>query len=153
MIEGVKNVAAVVGCVLSCTSLLALIIKPVRKGVIDFIRNKAGRTETETQLSEILEMLQKHIEEDKLFRDKMECAMEITTDFTERQCRNIIKNIFYKYKDEKVLPLYEKKTLKDMEELYIKRMRKNHWGQLLIDEMNTWQVDCSSDEMDEIEDS
>lgn len=153
MIEGVKDVAAVVGLILSSSSLLALIIKPVRTAIINFIRNKAGKTETEQQLSEIREMLQKHIEDDQRFRDKMEVAMEITTDFTERQCRNIIKNIFYKYKDGKVLPLYEKKTLKDMEDLYIRRMHKNHWGQLLIDEMNSWEVDCSSDDIEEIEDT
>lgn len=78
--------------------------------------------------------------------------MDITFDFAEKQCRNLIKNIFYKYKEARTLPLYEKKTLLYIEDLYINRMHKNHWGQTLLNEMKTWKVDYSGEDMDTLED-
>ena len=44
--EVIKDIAAVVGCVLSCLSLLMLIIKPIRKKVANFISDVSNKTET-----------------------------------------------------------------------------------------------------------
>jgi len=151
MVELAKNVSAVLGCITACIGFIALICKPLRKIVVDFIRSKAGKSDTDKQLTEIRNMLQKHMEDDVLLKQKIQDALAITTDFTERQCRNIIKNIYYRYKGDRTLPLYEKKTLLDIEELYVKRMHKNHWGQTLLNEMKTWGTDCSDDEIEAME--
>jgi hypothetical protein len=147
VIETVKNIAAVVGCVLSAITLSGIIFKPIRKQVVSYIRAQSGKSELEQKLEDIQEMLQQHIDDDKVFKQRMEESMDISLDFTEKQCRNLIKEKFYKYRDCRTLPLYEKKTLLDIEDLYIMRMHKNHWGQTLIAEMKTWPIDYSGEDM------
>lgn len=143
-LELVKNVAAIVGCISACIGLITLICKPLRKRLVGFVQRHAGSSE----ISEIKTMLQQKIDDDKVRDDEIKEALAITTEFTEKQCRNIIKNIFYHYKENKTLPLYERKTLMDIEELYIDRMHKNHWGQTLINEMKKWDTDCSGDDFE-----
>ena len=140
MVQLAKDISAVVGCCTACIGFVALVCRPLRKAVVDFIRSKAGKSETDKQLATIQGMLV-----------DIQDTLGITIDFTERQCRNIIKNIYYHYKDTRTLPLYEKKTLLDIEELYINRMHKNHWGQTLLSEMKTWGTDCSDDEIETLE--
>ncbi|MPM04291.1 hypothetical protein SDC9_50567 [bioreactor metagenome] len=151
MIETVKNIAAIIGCILSVLTLLGIIAKPLRVSLIGYIKSQAGKSETDRQLIEIHTMLQHHIDDDKVFKQRMEDSMSITLDFTEKQCRNLIKDKFYKYRSERKLPLYEKKTLLDIEDLYINRMHKNHWCQTLINEMNAWPIDYSGEDMDALE--
>lgn len=151
MIEIVKNIATVVGCVISSITLISIIFKPLRTAITSFVKDKAGKPETDRQLAEIHNMLQHHIEDDKAFKNRMEESMAITFDFTEKQCRKEIKNIYYKYRDTKKLPIWEKKSLMDIEDLYINRMQKNHWGQTLINEMKKWDIDCSGEEIDILE--
>lgn len=150
--ELVKNIATVVGCITACFSLLTLVCKPIRKKLIDFIKRSSNQSEVETQLNEIKSLLEEQAVENKEFRAKMEESMEITLEFTEKQCRNIIKDIFEKHKASKVLPLADKKTLMDIEELYIRKMHKNHWGKTLLDEMSTWEVDSTAFDIQNIED-
>lgn len=151
MIETAKNIAAVVGCVLSAITLSGIIFKPIRKQIVNYIKTQSGKSELEQKLENIQEMLQQHIDDDKVFKQRMDDSMAITLDFTEKQCRNLIKEKFYKYRDTRTLPLYEKKTLLDIEDLYIKRMHKNHWGQTLINEMKKWNIDYSGEDMDALE--
>lgn len=143
-LELVKDIAAVVGCVSAVAGLITAICKPLRKRLVNFIKRQAGSSE----ITEIKTMLEQKIAEDKERDSEIKEALAITTEFTEKQCRNIIKNIFYHYKDTKTLPLYERKTLMDIEELYIDRMHKNHWGQTLINEMKKWNTDCSGDDFE-----
>jgi hypothetical protein len=42
-----------------------------------------------------------------------------------------------------VLPLYEKKTLIMIEDLYINRLKGNSFAELLLDEMRDWEIDYS----------
>lgn len=143
--ELIKDVAAIIGCTLSGVSLLTVICKPLRKAVIGFVQRASSKNEVEAQLQEIRAMLVAQQEADRAFREKMEQSMEITLDFTEKQCRRTIKDIFEAYKDTQILPVSEKKVLLDMDELYLGKLRKNHWGKTLLDLMRDWDVDPSGD--------
>lgn len=55
--ELVKNIAAVVGCVLSCISLLTLVISPLRKKVVGWFAHFADKADTVNALSDIKEEL------------------------------------------------------------------------------------------------
>lgn len=145
MVEIAKDISAVVGCISGSIALLTLFCKPLRKWLVAFVQRFSNKDEVERNLQEIKAMMEAQTAENRVFQKRIEDSLDITIDFTEKQCRNIIKNIFYKYKDTKVLPLHEKKTLLDMDELYLGRMRKNHWGKTLLGEMSTWDVDTSSD--------
>lgn len=149
--ETIKNIATVVGCIMSCAALVTLLCKPIREKFTDFVQRTSKQSEMETQLAEIKELLNERSRNAKEFQERVEQTLAITTDFTESQCRTTLKEIFYKYKDTRVLPLYEKKTLLDVEELYLERMHKNHWGKTLIDEMNTWEVDVSDTDIHDFE--
>lgn len=151
MVEIIKNIAAVIGCILSGIALATAIIRPMRQSLVNWVVNKSGKSEIDERLSEIHRMLQDHIDDDRIFKQRMEESMAISLDFTEKQCRNLIKEKFYKYRDSRTLPLYEKKTLLDIEDLYITRLHKNHWGQTLINEMKKWPVDYTGEDMDALE--
>jgi len=142
--EVVKDIAAVLGVILSAASILALVSKTARASIAKVFRKygEADKVEANTDMiAEIKTLLEKHIEEDKGFKESIVENNEINLEFTRTQCRNIIKNIFYRYNDAKVLPLYEKKTLMNIEELYVKRLHGNSFASLLLDEMREWEVD------------
>ena len=151
MVELAKNISAVIGCFTGCVGFLSILCKPLRKWFVSFIQRSSNQNEVEHSLNEIKEMMAAQAQENRAFQQRIEESMDITIDFTEKQCRNIIKNIFYKYKDAKVLPLHEKKTLLDLEDLYINRMHKNHWGKTLLNEMSTWEVDTASSDMQDFD--
>ena len=147
--EVVKNIAAVLGVILSATSVLALVSKTVRSAIARLFHKYGNTDEINESITEIKSLLERHIAEEKEFKENITEMNDITMEFTRTQCRNIIKNIFYKYNDTKVLPLYEKKTLKYVEELYIKKLEGNSFASLLLDEMSEWEVDYESTHPDE----
>ena len=154
--EVVKNIAAILGVILSAASVLALVSKTVRHGFANLfsrIFKKYGNSdEMADSIAEIKSLLERHIQEEKEFKENIAEMNDINMEFTRTQCRNIIKTIFYKYNDTKVLPLYEKKTLINVEELYIKRLKGNSFASLLLEEMSGWEVDYESTHSDDGED-
>ena len=50
MIETFKNIAAVVGCITACSSLLTLIIKPLRQKIINVVAEKAQKQSIENKI-------------------------------------------------------------------------------------------------------
>lgn len=154
--EVVKNIAAVLGVILSAASVLALISKTVRQffsAIFGRLFRKYGKTDQVSEdITEIKALLERHIDEEKEFKEHIKEMNDINMEFTRTQCRNIIKTIFYKYKDTKILPLYEKKTLINVEELYIKRLKGNSFASLLLKEMSDWEVDYESTHSEDGED-
>lgn len=64
--EIIKDVATVVGCCISVITLLGIIIKPVRKKVIDWIKHTSEATETSIAIQEMnkkLNVLEEKIDE------------------------------------------------------------------------------------------
>lgn len=142
--DTVKNIAAILGVILSAASVVTLVSKRVRTLLSGVIRKYGNSDESEETISEIKHLLEQHIGDDKRFKEQMIHNNEITLEFTKTQCRNIIKNIFYKYNDTNVIPLYEKKTLMCIEELYINQMHCNSYASLLLEEMSDWEIDYNS---------
>lgn len=143
--EIVKNIAAILGLILSFFSVITLLSKNMRSFLSNTIRKYSNSSESETTISEIKQMLESHIKDDKSFKKEIQEVNEINLEFTKTQCRNNIKNIFYKYNDTKCLPLYEKKTLMSIEELYIGKLHCNSFAGFLLEEMKKWDVDYESD--------
>lgn len=91
------------------------------------------------------------MDEDKEFKKAVSATNDIMAEFMRTQCRTIIKNIFYKYDDTKVLPLYEKKTLMSVEDLYVNKLHGNSFAMLMLDEMSHWTIDYESSHPEENE--
>ena len=147
--EAIKNIAAVLGVILSAASVITLLSKTVRQCILSLFRRYGKTDEVSEDIGEIKRLLEQHIEEDKVFKDSVAATNDIMMEFTRTQCRTIIKNIFYKYNETKILPLYEKKTLMCVEDLYINKTHGNSFAKLLLDEMSTWTVDYESSHPDE----
>jgi len=143
-IDFFKNISAIIGLILSSVSLLALVSKNVRNLLSGIVRKYGSVDSTEENIKEIKHLLESHIEDEKIYKAQLSETISTMMDFAETQCRSNIKSIFYKYKDKRCLPIYEKKTLINLKTLYVHRMNKNSYGKLLLDEMEQWDVDYSS---------
>lgn len=149
--EVVKNVAAILGAILSAASVITLVSKTVRLSIANFFR-KYGKTDVVSDdIAEIKKLLERHMDEDKEFKKAVSATNDIMAEFMRTQCRTIIKNIFYKYDDTKVLPLYEKKTLMSVEDLYVNKLHGNSFAMLMLDEMSHWTIDYESSHPEENE--
>ena len=147
--EVVKNIAAIIGVILSAASLLTLLSKSVRNAIVNMFKKYGKSDEVSDSIAQIKSMLERHIEDEKEFNGNVIEMNKINIEFTMTQCRNIIKTIFYKYNDTNVLPLYEKKTLMNVENLYVNRMHGNSFAVLLLEEMSKWEVDYENSNSDE----
>lgn len=122
-------------------SMIALVSKRVRTWVKSIVIKYSGAEEKENTIAEVKSMLEKHIEEEKAFKDQATECDNMMTEFVIAQCRAMIKDKFYQYEHARCLPLYEKKTLMTIKDLYINRMHCNSFASLLLDEMDTWEID------------
>lgn len=137
--EIVKNVAAILGAILSLASVITLFCRPIKAWLAQYLskyQKEQDDNERNQQIQDTLARLEKSIEDIKE-------ANDITVDYTREQIRGLIKEMFYEYYDEKVLPLYEHKWLLKLEDLYIRRLHGNSFASELIAEMKKWPVDYS----------
>lgn len=140
-IDTFRNIATVIGCITAIVGLVTLISKSVRTKLTSFIVESSDKSGVESQLKKITDMIEQNEKADAAFRNRIEKSLSITLDATVRSLRLEIKDIYTKYKDIKILPIYEKKAILDIQELYIDKLHQNHWGKTLLDEMMTWEVD------------
>lgn len=137
--EIVKNVAAILGAILSLSSVITLFCRPIKAWLAQYLskyQKEQADNDRNQQIQDTLARLEKSIKEIKE-------ANDITVDYTREQIRGLIKEMFYEYYDEKVLPLYEHKWLLKLEDLYIRRLHGNSFASELIAEMKKWPVDYS----------
>lgn len=133
--ELAKNIAAVIGCVLSIISLVTLCTKSGRNLIHNIISKN----------TEDLAQANQHQEDDireiknaiKSIKEKIKTQEE----FTKQQCRDTIKNIYYKYYHEKKIPLYERKTADNTFTLYTEKYNGNSYASLLYSEICKWEID------------
>lgn len=137
--ETIKNIAAILGAILSLSSVITLFCRPIKAWLAQYLskyKKEQDDNERNQQIQDTLARLEKSIKDIKE-------ANDITVDYTREQIRGLIKEMFYEYYDEKVLPLYEHKWLLKLEDLYIRRLHGNSFASELIAEMKKWPVDYS----------
>lgn len=137
--ETIKNIAAILGAILSLSAVVTLCCKPIKAslaGYLERYKKEWAEDEREQELQETLTRLETTMKDIKV-------ANDITVDYTREQIRGTIKEMFYEYYEEKVLPLYEHKWLLKLEDLYINRLHGNSFASELIAEMKKWPVDYS----------
>lgn len=66
-----------------------------------------------------------------------------------QQCRNIIKNIYYKYYKTGHIPMYERKTADATFKIYSDQLHGNSYAQLLYREICRLEIDPSDIKEDE----
>lgn len=69
--ELIKNIAAVVGCVMTCLGLLTTIIKPLRQRFIDSIIKKSTDTKREEKIDKMDKKIDKLLEKNQSLDDRL----------------------------------------------------------------------------------
>lgn len=136
--EVFKDIAAIIGCVLSVISLLTICTKGGRNFIRNIFQKNAKDIYDENKRQSA------DIEDIKKTLEVVLAKMEINEEFTKQQCRNVIKNIYYKYQKDKKIPLYERKTADLTYEIYTCKYNGNSYASLLYNEICKWEIDTVS---------
>lgn len=128
--ETVKNIAAILGAILSLAAVITLCCKPIKLYVAKALKKYQSEQDDKIKQSTLKATLK-----------RIENKLDATVAYTTEACRGEIKNMFYKYIDNKTLPYYEKMHMLQIEDIYVNKLQKNHYTKGLIEEMKTWSVD------------
>lgn len=128
--ETVKNIAAILGAILSLAAVITLCCKPIKAYIANVLKKYQSEQDDKLKQNTLKVMLK-----------RIENKLDATVAYTTEACRGEIKNMFYKYIDNKTLPYYEKMHMLQIEDIYVNKLQKNHYTKGLIEEMKTWSVD------------
>ena len=141
MLETIRNISAVLGCASIALGLICTINKTARDWISKiFARKKCEETQKET-MDSLCAKLDAYINSNEEFKNALLEDMEVQKDFSRDQCRNNIKDIFYRYCGAKKIPLYEFKAATDTYSTYKDKLHGNHYIALLYNEMQKWEID------------
>ena len=137
--EIIKDIAAIVGCLVSIITLLTLTTKGGRNFIIKlFKKHTKDLVETNEKQNKAISDLTESV---NLVLQKLDVIEEVS----KQECRDVIKNIYYKYNTIKKIPLYERKTADKTYELYHDLLKGNSYAALLYAEIIKWDIDAVID--------
>lgn len=128
--ETVKNIAAILGAILSLSAVITLCCKPIKAYIANVLKKYQSEQDDKVKQNTLKATLK-----------RIENKLDATVAYTTEACRGEIKNMFYKYIGNKTLPYYEKMHMLHIEDIYVNKLQKNHYTKGLIEEMKTWSVD------------
>lgn len=128
--ETVKNIAAILGAILSLSAVITLCCKPIKLCIAKALKKYQSEQDDKIKQNTLKATLK-----------RIENKLDATVAYTTEACRGEIKNMFYKYIENKTLPYYEKMHMLQIEDIYVNKLQKNHYTKGLIEEMKTWSVD------------
>jgi len=135
--ETVKDIAVIISLILSTITLITVFAK----GGKTFIKNIF--TKNTQEITDVNCQQNKDIEEIKGLIEKLSVDLDLVKEGVKQQLRNIIKNIYYKYRMEKRIPIYERKTVDVTYLLYKEGFHSNSYINLLYQEICKWEIDDS----------
>lgn len=128
--ETVKNIAAILGAILSLSAVITLCCKPIKLYIANALKKYQSEQDDKIKQNTLKATLK-----------RIENKLDATVAYTTEACRGEIKNMFYRYMENKTLPYYEKMHMLQIEDIYVNKLQKNHYTKGLIEEMKTWSVD------------
>lgn len=159
----VKNIGSVLGLFLSTVSVAGVITKFLSKRydrlfdehLEEIRKNDKKQTEEITEIKDILNnlatefgsvktevgSLKTEVGSLKTQVDSLEKRFDVVEDFNAEICRNVIKDIYYKYNKTQKIPLYERKMADSLYKIYSEQFHQNSYGQLLYQEICKWEID------------
>lgn len=153
MIEVIKNIAAIVGCVLSCISLLTIIVKPMRKTVINWIAEVADKPETVNAINELRSQMntmqlkmEQNAEERRQQITNLKDQIDSIIQFDMKNhkalkdmIRERIVSMYYANLEHKTLHFEEWETVSQLNSSY-ESLNGNTFVKGLIKQMSTWDI-------------
>lgn len=128
--ETVKNIAAILGAILSLSAVITLCCKPIKLCIAKALKKYQNEQDDKIKQNTLKATLK-----------RIENKLDATVAYTTEACRGEIKNMFYRYMENKTFPYYEKMHMLQIEDIYVNKLQKNHYTKGLIEEMKTWSVD------------
>jgi hypothetical protein len=133
--EVVKDITMIISLIISTVTLLTLFTSKGRSFIEKIIKEDTSdlrelRSEQEVKLKEISDRL-----------DSMQEVFEGVVQVSKQECRNTIKNIYYKYYKQKSLPIYELKTITHTMEIYKNCFKGNSYIDRIYEEIQKWDID------------
>lgn len=124
-----KGIGAVVGIILTLITFFGIVSKRPMKALRKLIREESDNANKE--LKDSINFLQTTARERFDQIDKKFLEVEGTND---DMLRNTLTHIYFKYKDEKKIPHYEKENVLHLAARY----KGNTYVHSIVDEMKTW---------------
>ena len=142
--EVVKNIGSLLGLFLTCASAIGVVAKfqnKYYKRLFDehseeIRKNDEKQTEEIAEIKNTLNNLATKV-------DGLEKRSDVDEDFNAEICRNVIKDIYYKYNKTQKIPLYERKMADSLYKIYSEQFHQNSYGQLLYQEICKWEIDTT----------
>lgn len=140
----VKNIGSLLGLFLSIASAVGIVAKFQNKHYKKLFdeyseeirKNDKKQTEEITEIKDTLNNLATKV-------DGLEKSSDVVEDFNAEICRNVIKDIYYKYNKTQKIPLYERKMVDSLYKIYSEQFHQNSYGQLLYQEICKWEIDTT----------
>lgn len=142
--EVVKNIGSLLGLFLTCASAIGVVAKfqnKYYKRLFDehseeIRKNDEKQTEEIAEIKNTLNNLATKV-------DGLEKRSDVDEGFNAEICRNVIKDIYYKYNKTQKIPLYERKMADSLYKIYSEQFHQNSYGQLLYQEICKWEIDTT----------
>lgn len=140
----IKNVGSLLTLLLSTISIAGVITKILSKRydrlfdehLEEIRKNDKKQTEEITEIKNTLNNLATKV-------DGLEKSSDVVEDFNAEICRQVIKDIYYKYNKTQKIPLYERKMADSLYKIYSEQFHQNSYGQLLYQEICKWEIDTT----------
>lgn len=149
----VKNIGSLLTLILSGVSFAGIMTKFLHKRydrmfdehLEEIRKNDKKQAEEITEIKETLNNLATKVDSLETKVDSLEKRFEkrfdVVEDFNAEVCRNVIKDIYYKYNKTQKIPLYERKMADSLYKIYSEQFHQNSYGQLLYQEICKWEID------------
>lgn len=151
--EVIKDIAAVVGCVLSCFSLLTVIVKPFRKKIVNFIAEVADKPETVKAINELRQemnviklQIEENAEENRRHHGELHVKIDAIATAEKKSnvalkdiIRESIVDTYYTNLQNKKLHYEEWETVSELADSYF-ALDGNHFVKGLMDQMKKWEI-------------
>ena len=125
VINVIKDAGSIVVTILSCITLLTIIVKPVRNCVVRFVDRLSGRPDLEAKIDRLAESLQQHFEESREFNQAIVRDLDALKDSDGKILGNTIRGIYNTYKDTKQMPEKEFEMLQKLYATYSNVLHQN----------------------------
>ena len=109
--ETVKNIAAILGAILSLSAVITLCCKPIKAYIANALKKYQNEQDDKLKQNTLKATLK-----------RIESKLDATVAYTTEACRGEIKNMFYRYMDNKTLPYYEKMHMLQIEDIYVNKL-------------------------------
>ena len=151
----VKNIGSLLTLILSGVSFAGIMTKFLHKRydrmfdehLEEIRKNDKKQAEEITEIKDTLNNLATKVDSLETKVDSLEKRFEkrfdVVEDFNAEICRNVIKDIYYKYNKTQKIPLYERKMADSLYKMYSEQFHQNSYGQLLYQEICKWEIDTT----------